>query len=282
MSELYHQLDLFQSMPFPAFPLCAHDPRLSGSFRAPLDYALTLPYIQANPKKRIWVLLFDVDREYAALAWDDAGLPEPTWTSVRASNGHAHIAYMLKVPVAKSDLARLKPLRLLARIEHAMTVAMDADRGYSKSLTKNPVHDDWHTKVWRDEPYTLDELRDYLPDDLPMPIRVRKEEASSLFRNVWLFENLRQWAYSQKRHVNSHEELYRACLSKAMEMNTFQVPLPYSELKSTAKSIAKWTWVNFDVAESDEKFSRLQKHRNKLSVASRRAKLIDLQAELLK
>ncbi|RJF06814.1 replication initiation protein, partial [Escherichia coli] len=40
----------------------------------------------------------------------------PTWTAQNPENGHAHIAYALSAPVAKSDAARLKPLRLLARI----------------------------------------------------------------------------------------------------------------------------------------------------------------------
>ncbi|WP_250145402.1 replication initiation protein, partial [Escherichia coli] len=40
------------------------------------------------------------------MAWDAAGLPPPTWTAQNPENGHAHIAYALSAPVAKSDAAR--------------------------------------------------------------------------------------------------------------------------------------------------------------------------------
>ncbi|VXG73275.1 Rep protein CDS [Salmonella enterica subsp. enterica serovar Derby] len=101
----------------------------------------------------MWVLLFDVDHPLAAMAWDAAGLPPPTWTAQNPENGHAHIAYALSAPVAKSDAARLKPLRLLARIQHAMTDALSADRGYVGLITKTPNHARWRTTVWRPEPY---------------------------------------------------------------------------------------------------------------------------------
>ena len=43
--------------------------------------AIRKRYIQANPPwLRSW-LIFDIDRGGAALAWDDAYLPEPFWTS---------------------------------------------------------------------------------------------------------------------------------------------------------------------------------------------------------
>ncbi|VXG77148.1 Rep protein CDS [Salmonella enterica subsp. enterica serovar Derby] len=97
----------------------------------------------------MWVLLFDVDHPLAAMAWDAAGLPPPTWTAQNPENGHAHIAYALSAPVAKSDAARLKPLRLLARIQHAMTDALSADRGYVGLITKTPNHARWCTTVGR-------------------------------------------------------------------------------------------------------------------------------------
>ena len=90
-------------------------------------------------------------------------------------NGHAHLGYTLNTPVARSDTARLKPIRLLARIQHAMTEALNADRAYTGLITKTPTHPQWHTDVWRPAPYDLDELRDWLPDNLPLPQRIKKE-----------------------------------------------------------------------------------------------------------
>jgi len=284
MHPLYQQ-DLFYSMPFPSRPLCSDD--LSrGLWRAPLNEALRQPYIQANPQRRIWALLFDVDRELAALSWEDAHLPPPTWTAMNPKNGHAHLAYMLKTPVAKSDAARLKPLRLLARIQHAMTAALDADRGYIGLITKTPTHGRWRTAVWAPEPYDLDELRDWLPDDLPMPRRIKKSEAFGYGRNVSLFESLRQWAYRHRRDYNRYEQWFSACLSHAEQINTFTTPLGFNEVKATAKSVAKWTWQKFDAAASDARFSALQAHRGRIGAKKtntmRQIQLIDFQAEILR
>lgn len=287
MHPLYQQ-DLFYSMPFPSRPLCSDD--LShGLWRAPLNEALRQPYIQANPQRRIWALLFDVDRELAALSWEDAHLPPPTWTAMNPKNGHAHLAYMLKTPVAKSDAARLKPLRLLARIQHAMTAALDADRGFIGLITKTPTHERWRTAIWRPEPYGLDELREWLPDDLQLPKRIKKTEAMGYGRNVSLFESLRQWAYRNRRHFQRYDAWLSACLGHAEQINTFNTPLGFNEIKATAKSVAKWTWQNFDIAASDARFSALQAHRGrkggkasaKRTNTMRQIQLIDFQAEIL-
>lgn len=284
MHPLY-QLDLFQSMPFPSHPLCSDDLLSSGLWRAPLDKALKEPYIQANPRKRVWALLFDVDRPLAVLAWENARLPPPTWTSMNPKNGHAHIAYVLSTPVAKSDAARRKPIRLLARIQHAMTVALDADRGYVGLITKTPTHARWRTAIWRTEPYDLDELRNWLPDNLPLAQQIKKPETLGYGRNVSLFDSLRQWAYSQRRNYSRYETWLSACLSHAEQINTFTTPLAFNEVKATAKSVAKWVWENFDIAASDARFSALQAHRGRKGAektnSKRQVQLIDLQAEIL-
>lgn len=279
-----YQKDLFYSMPFPVRPLCSDDLN-HGLWRASLDDALKQPYIQANPQRRIWALLFDVDRELAALSWEDARLPPPTWTAMNPKNGHAHLAYMLKAPVAKSDAARLKPLRLLARIQHAMTHALGADRGYTGLITKTPTYEGWRTAIWRPTPYDLDELRDWLPDDLPMPQRIKKTEALGIGRNVFLFESLASWSYRNRRHYSRFATWFKACTVHAESINTFQNPLPPNEVKATVKSVATWTWRNFDVAASDARFSALQAHRGRAAAkktnAMRQMQLIDFQGVIL-
>ena len=288
MSLLYQQ-DLFSSMPFPARPLCS-DNLSNGLWRAKLDDALNLPYIQANPQRLIWVLLFDVDRPLATLSWEDSNLPPPTWTTMNPDNGHAHLAYALSAPVAKSDAARLKPLRLLARVQHAMTSILEADRGYIGLITKTPNHGRWITKVWRSEPYELNELRDWLPNDLPLPKQIKKTELLGYGRNVSLFDSLRKWSYRHFRDYKNYRKWISACLDHAHHINTFTTPLPLKEIKSIAKSVANWTWRNFDVAESDARFSKLQAHRGRLggrisaerTNSTRKAQLMHIQGELLR
>lgn len=284
MQSLY-QLDLFESMPWPTRPLCSDD--LShGLWRAELTEAMQLPYIQVNPQKRIWALLFDIDRTAAVLSWEEANLPPPTWTTMNPDNGHAHLAYTLSSPVAKSDAARLKPLRLLARIQHAMTERLRADKSYVGLITKTPMHNRWRTAIWRPTPYDLDELREWLPDDLPLPPRINKSQACGVGRNVALFDALRQWAYRKRRDYKQFNKWQTACLLHAQQLNTFDTPLPISEIKATAKSVAKWTWQNLDIAASDARFSALQAHRGSLGAkktnAMKQIQLIDFQAEILR
>lgn len=268
-------------MPFPSHPLCSDD--LShGIWRETLEDALRRPYIQANPQRRVWVLLFDVDQPLAAMAWDAAGLPPPTWTAQNPENGHAHIAYALSAPVAKSDAARLKPLRLLARIQHAMTDALSADKGYVGLITKTPNHESWRTTVWRPEPYSMDELRDYLPDNLELPRRIKKSEAIGIGRNVSLFESLAAWSYRQRLNYTDQQTWFTACLSHAEALNTFATPLEFNEIKATAKSVAKWTWTHITETGLRDWHSRKGRARAASTNTLRQMQLIDIQAELLR
>lgn len=91
------------------------------------------------------------------------GHPEPR-------NGHAHLGYVLASPVSRTLKARATPQRFLARIQHGLTMALDADRAYTHRLTKTPDHPTWRTFWERPDPYELGELRDYLGDRLPLRI----------------------------------------------------------------------------------------------------------------
>lgn len=71
------------------------------------EIALTAPYLQLNPPAhRSWIIL-DIDRSGASHAWEDAGLPVPTYCAINRQNRHAHIGYALSAPVCTSDAARL-------------------------------------------------------------------------------------------------------------------------------------------------------------------------------
>lgn len=275
-----YQMSLFEAMPWPTRPY-ASDNLSHGVWRCSLEEAMQLPYIQHNPARRIWALIFDVDRPGAVFAWDEAGLPPPTWTAMTPESGHAHLAYTLKAPVAQSDIARLKPLRLLARIQHAMTEALGADRSYAGLITKTPAHEQWITRVWREAPYDLGELQDYLPDNLPLPQKITRSEAAGYGRNVSLFDSLRQWAYRARLKFDKSSERAaweQECQAKALEINSqFSVPLKYNEVRHVAKSVATWTWARI----CKEDFSAIQSHRGKLSGISRASTRMDNLQRLL-
>ncbi len=71
----------------------------------------------------MWCVVVDVDHDDADWAADRADLPEPSWTAVNPFNGHAHLAYVLQIPVARSDASRTAPLRYLA--QHMLRVSRD-------------------------------------------------------------------------------------------------------------------------------------------------------------
>lgn len=48
--------------------------------------------------------------------------------------------------------ARATPQRFLARIQHGLTMALDADRAYTHRLTKTPDHPTWRTFWERPDP----------------------------------------------------------------------------------------------------------------------------------
>lgn len=60
-----------------------------------------------------------------------------------------------------------------------------------------------------------------------------------------LFDTVRHWAYSAIRghRGKTWEQWYHFVLKHAQSVNMmFSEPLPYSEVKATAKSIAKYCW----------------------------------------
>ena len=235
----------------PSRPYCTDDTS-SGLLIRPQTTALGYRHIQYNPPPHVASLVFDLDKPDSYHAWQDAGLPAPHWISVNRTNGHAHIGYMLATPVARTSAARQKPLRYLAAIEHVLAKRLGADMGYAGLITKNPTHSDWLT-VWHQiEPYSLDYLAEFCPDaDLAAYSRRCCKEATGLGRNVTVFDNVREWAYTAIRahwRPNGYDAWLCAVQAACECTNVFGLeqggPLPHSELKATAKSIARWTWRN--------------------------------------
>ena len=137
-------------------------------------------------------------------------------------------------------------MKYLAAIESAMTEKLQADRGFAGLLTKNPLHGHWQTEIWTEHEYTLDELADYL--DLKGHPR-KGIESSGLGRNCELFDSVRQWSYKAIREfwAPNYKRYWNSAVYAHVEaLNTqFKVPLPVSEVKAIAKSIANWTYREF-------------------------------------
>ena len=212
-----------------------------------------MQYIQGNQPCMLHYFFFDIDRSDAVMAWHDENLPMPYWTAQTQKNGHAHICYKLEIPLCTSEFGSQKAISYAAKIQAGLANKLGADVGYSHLITKNPFHPDWRTTFWTERAYTLDYLADFV--ELPKKLS-KKQEVSGLGRNCTLFDTVRKWAYTAVRdYLHHHSSLTweKAVLTHLEALNgEFQEPLPYSEIKATAKSIANYCWRKFSHAGFSE------------------------------
>ena len=238
-------------------PYCADD-LLYGLQIRPKKTAINMQYIQGNQPCMIHYFFFDIDRSDAVMAWHDANLPMPYWTAQTQKNGHAHICYKLEIPLCTSDLGSQKAIVYASKVQAGLANKLGADVGYSHLITKNPFHKDWRVTFWSEQAYTLDYLADFI--ELPKKLN-KQQEQSGLGRNCTLFDTVRKWAYTAVRdymHYDSSHEWEKAVRAQIEAINNgFEQALPYSEVKATAKSIAKWVWQRFSYGN----FSEIQAKR---------------------
>lgn len=235
----------------PTKPYCTDDLTAGLQIRS-LKLALQRAYIQHNGPGMVWVMVFDIDRACIDPTdffpvWLDAGLPEPNMAVMNRRTQRGHLIYLLEAGVCRTELAHLRPLRYLASIERGYTVALGADLGYAGLICKNPFHDRWHVWEIHGNPYTLAELAchvDLTAKAVSLPSAA--SESFGLGRNCTLFEKGRKWAYKAVREYWAPNGLPRwseSVLSQLQALNDdFPQPLPYAEVKASAKSIANWTW----------------------------------------
>lgn len=248
---------IFQAR-LPRRPYCSDDLN-HGLVIRPATTALQRRHIQPNAPLEVAWLVFDLDYQGAAFAWEFANLPPPTVTVINPENAHAHLFYGLRTPVVMSNAAREAPIRYAAALQAAFLAKLKADPGYAGLIAKNPFHRSW-LSMWIQHLYELSELAEYV--DLPK--KLPQQKPLGLGRNCILFDELRVWAYQwarqYKRNGSSIEQWGRAVLGQAGKLNVFSIPLSFEEVKAIAKSVAKWTWRHFD----DATFSAIQSARGKL------------------
>jgi hypothetical protein len=276
------QLQLFSST-LPKKPYYTDD-LATGLHIAKAEIASKAKYIQHNgPTHMLW-LAFDIDRPGAAIDWDDRGAPAPNLTVKNQANGHAHALYGLATAVRTAPRAKDAPLRYAAAVEYALCELLGADKGYAGLIVKNPLHKHWQVHEWHDQPYELGELADYL--DLKNCRKPKVVADYGLGRNCTLFDELRKWAYkAQRQGWPDYRQWLDACLTRAQGINIgFSNPLPLSEIRATATSVAKWTHKR--MSQSDFEYyiasthtPEIQAYRGKLKGKTTREQGIELIAQ---
>lgn len=232
--------------------------------------AIKKPFIQHNQPCFLSSLVFDVDTPDAYFSWFDANLPTPSWISKNRQNNHAHIGYLLTTPVCTSHRAKQNVIEYLAKIEQAYTLALGADRGYSGLITKNPFHSEWENHIFDVQPFDLGYLADFVE---LQELKTDLSEVSGLGRNCMMFDTVRHWAYEAIRAFisGSADSWYAEVLKVATNANgAFVEPLPYSEVKATAKSVSRWVWRNH--VQAHAKFIERQSTKGKIGATVANAK----------
>ena len=200
-------------------------------------------YCGLNPMYRHY-LSFDLDEPGSAFQYEAVGLPPPTIITVNPANAHCHYLYKLKTPVAYHESSRARPQQFFEGIQAAMTARLGADRAFTHTLTKNPLHRRWRV-ITNPASYDLSTLNEYLP---AQPISIPKDKVGDLDirgRNDQLFHTLRFWAYRAVHQFADEERWLQEIQFKAAEVNAgFANSLPYKEVHDSAKACGRWVWRN--------------------------------------
>ena len=256
----------------PQKPYCTDDLKFGLKIR-PAETAIRKRYLQYNKPTDLRWFVYDVDRPTAHFDWDDCKCPAPNITVMNRQNGHAHLFYGLEVPVHTQTTAKKNPIRFASSIDVAMIKALGADENYAELICKNPFHEFWDTRVWRDSSYDLAELADSLDLSAYKDSRKRLPEIG-LGRNCNLFDATRFYAYREIRkpienylfdELYSEEDFISRCICYAESHNLFKNPLPEREILSIGKSVGKWVYRNM----SPEGFFEWAEKRRQRSIVVR-------------
>jgi len=240
-------------------PYCSQD--LQRLVIRSRNKAANFPYIQPNHAHKITWLVFDVDRGHqSALSYEDANLPEPNIITKNPANGNCHLFYRLEQPVWTHAAAGTKAQAYYKAIKTGLTKQIQADPGYSGLISKNPLSDEWKTFEIHSGKFALIDLADRAQLQWQSEANGITEATAAantiLGRNCSLFDTLRLFSYAK---VSDYRELgisrtydmwLKTVESEAAAINgSFDTALPYSEIRATAKSVAKWTWNNYNPTE---------------------------------
>ena len=236
----------------------------------PKAQAIRDAYIQPNPITRAYWMVFDIDSGQSRYWPDEWHVPTPNMEARNPENNHQHLFYMIDPAVYTLRQARRKPLELAADVDKGLTRLLDADPGYGKLISKNPLSSQWTVYIWHEKAWGLTELLDYIPDNI-QKWKPGAEETIGLGRNCTVFDRARIYAYAEWRRqgFNDQPRLLEAVFNFSMNINnSFRIPMLDKEVLCIARSISRWTARHMDAGGLREWFQE----QNRKSVSVRRKK----------
>lgn len=196
-----------------------------------------------------------------------------------------HLIYWLDGPVFMRNKGQAQKYdRLCKRLKECLGTICTVD-AINPTTTKNPAKLEWWSgdPAWHvirgdDRLWTMDELDDAIrrakvtyirkpekpvySDTGKEPTRFQRQfsrgfrpEIAAEGRKQALYENMRFVAYDYKASACSEEDLFNYMLEQCQKfdaINNKQDPLPFSAIKSTAKSTSRWTWRYYNAAHDDK------------------------------
>jgi hypothetical protein len=221
-----------------------HSPQLIRSKKHAPEYSRINPH-----HGNIHWLVADIDERVTQYTIYDAHLPEANIYCLDKETGTGHLYWLLESPVhAWSSQKQSKAYRYLDAIQCAFTDRIHGgDKLFTRQVSKNPLHSDWEIYQGTDAAYGLHDLAEFIPN--LSQLRPGKDRQIELEdgegRNPVLFKELRLWAYPNVKMARSvsYDVWVSQVLTRALSINTcFPIPLPLSEVRSTAKSVAKYIY----------------------------------------
>ena len=170
----------------------------------------------------------------------------PNFVAENPQNGRLHAFFELKTPIYTTDASRQKPIMLANAIYLRLRELFNADVGYSGLISKNPMHEQWHTYSIRKKPYSLNELSSKLDISwLDVKKAPKQDEAVGLGRNCYIFHTARHWAYVEiRKYRGKTYSIWLQCvMDHCLKLNEgITKPMQYNEIKGIAKSISRYCW----------------------------------------
>lgn len=232
----------------PKTSLCADNYKFGSHIRNKA-HAIRHQHIELNSPFKCNFISLDIDYPVApdlCFIWESNNLPEPTFAVINPANNHAHLIFQLEKPIYTNNE---KQLAYFQDVKLILKDIYKADKNFTESLTKNPLHPDWKT-IESGITYTLEDLKAYAPKRSTKTagiIQLNKYKRRTINYNnadlghrCQLFETSRIIAYNEVRNFTSHEDFFTYMIGVCTDQNPSD--LKYSDILSTAKSISRYTW----------------------------------------
>lgn len=224
--------------------LCGDTPAHAESgHRRPPEEAMTYRYWQLNPRNRLGVLPCDCDKHDPVDAVLSGRAPPPNAALWNLESGHSHALYILADPIGIGGRSSVRALQYAYSVWDALDHALGADLAYTGRLSRGPFAAKHDLEVLREEPYTLRELAQRLPDFNKLRPVSRQEAKNADSRNQAAFDHLRLLAYSFS-YLNSaalHAKLTGPAEAYNLALDGHpRGRLSGRELDTVIRSIVRW------------------------------------------